>query len=240
MKKQNLKYILDKQGYIILDNLYSPTEVQQIITCIEDTTQNQSSEGFLKTNDLFAIRQLLKNIPHLKKVLLNKNLRSLLSNIYRAPYFLTKGIYFDKPPTSNWFVPYHQDISISVNQKTEVPNYKNWTQKKGQYGVQPPLKILENSTTIRIHLDDTTIENGALKVLPESHTKGIIRTDQKDWDTATEKVCDVKSGGVMLMKPLTLHASHRTKNEKRRRVIHLEFCDQKLESPLQWLEYETL
>jgi len=238
LKKQSLKYILEKQGYIILDNLYSAFEIQQLIKCIDETTQH--SEGFLKTNDLFAIRQLLKNIPNLKEIIFNTHLRSLLSTIFNGPYFLTKGIYFDKPPTSNWFVPYHQDISISVNQKTETPNYKNWTHKKGQYGVQPPLKILENSMTIRIHLDDTTRQNGALKVIPESHTKGIIRTDQKGWNIATEKICDVKSGGVMLMKPLTLHASHRTTNGKRRRVIHLEFCDQKLESTLQWLEYETL
>ncbi len=70
--------------------------------------------------------------------------------------------------------------------------------------------------------------------------KGIIRTDLKDWDINTEKIGNVKKGGVMLMKPLTLHASNRTTNGKRRRVIHLEFCDQKLENPLEWLEYHSL
>ncbi|GGG39083.1 phytanoyl-CoA dioxygenase [Dokdonia pacifica] len=238
MNIHHLAHTLEKQGYFILDDVYSISEIQQITTHVDQASQN--SEGFLKTNDLFAVRQLLKNIPKLKEVLFNTHLISLLSTIYKTKYFLTKAIYFDKPPTSNWFVPYHQDLSISVNQKIDTPNYKNWTYKKGQYGVQPPLKVLENSTAIRIHLDDTTLENGALKVIPTSHSKGIIRTDLKDWDINTEKIGNVKKGGAMLMKPLTLHASNRTTNGKRRRVIHLEFCDQKLESPLEWLEYHSL
>ena len=238
MNNKNLKYTLEQKGYAILDHLYSNPEIQEIITCINKATQH--GEGFLKTKDLFAIRQLLKNIPQLKEVVFNDNLTSLLSNIYTNSYFLTKAIYFDKPSTSNWFVPYHQDISISVNQKIDSKNYKNWTYKKGQHGVQPPLKILKNITTVRIHLDNTTAHNGALKVIPYSHTKGIIRTDQKEWDTHTEHVCDVQKGGVMLMKPLTLHASNRTTNGKQRRVIHLEFCDQELEAPLEWLEYHKI
>ncbi len=44
----------------------------------------------------------------------------------------------------------------------------------------------------------------------------------------------------MLMKPLTLHASSKTINKKQRRVIHLEFCNQLLETPLEWLEYQTI
>lgn len=170
----------------------------------------------------------------------NQKLRRLLSNIYTTPYFLTKAIYFDKPSTSNWFVPYHQDLSISVNQKTDSPGYVNWTYKRGQYGVQPPLSILENTTTIRIHLDTTNLHNGALRVIPNSHKKGIIRTDEKSWNLEEAFICDVKKGGVMLMKPLTLHASSRTTNNKQRRVIHLEFCNQKLASPLEWLEYQKV
>jgi len=106
--------------------------------------------------------------------------------------------------------------------------------------VQPPLGILKSITTIRIHLDDTTLQNGALKVIPASHTKDILRTDRKEWDTHTEKICDVKKGGVLLMKLLTLHASGRTTNGKQRRVIHLEFSNQELEAPLEWLEYHRL
>ncbi|WP_438711257.1 phytanoyl-CoA dioxygenase family protein [Aquimarina muelleri] len=186
---------------------------------------------------MFAIRQLIKNIPELTDLLFNKKLAHLISEFYESEYFLTKAIYFDKPSTSNWFVAYHQDLSISVDKKADVVNYKNWTYKKGQYGVHPPIKILQDTITARIHLDDTDKNNGALKVIPKSHLQGIVRTESNDWDIKTEHICEIKKGGAMLMKPLTLQASNRTTSNKRRRVIHLEFNKHKLSNPLNWSEY---
>ena len=229
------KIELNENGYSILTDLHSENEIEAILVCIENTTQNENS--FLKTKDLFAIRQLLKNIPELTKLLFNTKMKHLLLELSASNYFLTKAIYFDKPSESNWFVGYHQDLSISVDQKLNLSNYKNWTFKKGQYGVQPPIHILQDTITLRIHLDDTNKNNGALKVIPKSHLRGIIRVESKDWDPKNEFICEVPKGGAMLMKPLTLHASNRTTNGKRRRVIHLEFNKHKLTTPLNWLEF---
>ena len=108
--------------------------------------------------------------------------------------------------------------------------------KQNQYAVQPPLHILENNFTIRIHLDDTDENNGALRVIPKSHAKGIYRPETIDWSKEREVTCIVSKGGVMLMRPLLLHASSRTTNNKKRRVIHIEFSNQSLPEPLQWSE----
>lgn len=89
-------------------------------------------------------------------------------------------------------------------------------------------------------MDETREENGALKVIPESHLNGVIRPDSKVWKTEDEFVCEVDKGGAMLMKPLTLHASGRTTNGQKRRVIHLEFNKHKLTEPLNWLEYSKV
>ncbi|TPN82307.1 phytanoyl-CoA dioxygenase family protein [Aquimarina algicola] len=235
MKFISNKIELEENGYSILTDLYTDNEINNILACIEE--DEQSGNSFMKTKDLFAIRQLLKNIPKLTDLLFNKSLTELISDLSESEYFLTKAIYFDKPNGSNWFVPYHQDLSISVDQKADVEHYSNWTFKKGQYGVQPPVKILQDTITIRIHLDKTDKNNGALKVIPKSHLQGIIRIDSEHWDTKNEFVCEVEKGGVMLMKPLILHASNRTMNNKRRRVIHLEFNKHRLSEPLNWLEY---
>lgn len=229
------KIELEENGYSILADIYSNNEISQISTCLKNGEQNGSS--FLKTKDLFAIRQLIKNVPELADLLFNAKLTELISNLSESEYFLTKAIYFDKPSESNWFVAYHQDLSISVDKKVDLENYVNWTYKKDQYGVQPPVNILQDTITIRIHLDDTDENNGALKVIPKSHLNGIVRTDSKDWKIENEYVCKIKKGGAMLMKPLTLHASNRTTNGKKRRVIHLEFNQHKLTEPLKWLEY---
>jgi len=44
----------------------------------------------------------------------------------------------------------------------------------------------------------------------------------------------------MVMKPLLLHASNKTNNNQRRRVIHLEFNSSHLAKPLKWYEYEKV
>jgi hypothetical protein len=232
------KIELEENGYSILADLYSNIEISQILACLENTEQNGNS--FLKTKDLFAIRQLINNVPNLSDLLFNAKLTKLISGLSESQYFLTKAIYFDKPSESNWFVAYHQDLSISVDKKADLKNYSNWTFKKGQYGVQPPIEILQDTITIRIHLDDTDENNGALKVIPKSHLNGIVRVDSKDWDIENEFICKVKKGGAMLMKPLTLHASNRTTNGQKRRVIHLEFNKHKLTEPLAWLEHYVI
>lgn len=229
------KIELEENGYSVLTDLYSDREISQILACIENAEQNESS--FMKTKNLFAIRQLLKNIPELSNLLFNGKLTELISDLSQSEYFLTKAIYFDKPSESNWFVAYHQDLSISVDKKADLGNYVNWTFKKGQYGVQPPIEILQDTITIRIHLDKTDKKNGALKVIPKSHLNGIVRADSKDWNIENEFICEVEKGGAMLMKPLTLHASNRTTNGKIRRVIHLEFNKHNLTEPLAWLEH---
>lgn len=238
MKYINSKTELEENGFSIIEEFYSNDEINDILFCIKNAEQGENS--FLKTKDLFAIRQLIKSIPELKALLFNNKLVDLVSSFSESNYFLTKAIYFDKPKESNWFVSYHQDLSIVVDKNVDLKNYQNWTFKKKQYGVQPPLKVLQDTITIRIHLDDTNENNGALKVVPKSHLKGIIRIDSGIVATNKEHICKVKKGGVMLMKPLTLHASNRTKNNQQRRVIHLEFNKHELEKPLNWLEKENI
>lgn len=143
------KIELEENGYSILTDLYSENEISQILICLENAQQDGNT--VLKTKDLFAIRQLIKNVPDLTNLLFNKKLTDLISDLSESEYFLTKAIYFDKPSESNWFVAYHQDLSISVNEKADLKNYVNWTFKKGQYGVQPPIKVLKDTITIRIH-----------------------------------------------------------------------------------------
>lgn len=195
-----------------------------------------SKENFRKSQELFAIRQFLKEVPEIRDLIFNDSVQQIIREIFGAKYFVVKSIYFDKPETSNWYVAYHQDLTISVDKKLELPDFGPWITKLNQFAVQPPLEVLENIYTIRIHLDDTDENNGALKVVPKSHAKGIYRPETIDWAVETEHICNVERGGIMIMKPLILHGSNRTTNGKKRRVIHIEFSDKELPEVLQWSE----
>ena len=102
--------------------------------------------------------------------------------------------------------------------------------------VQPPAAVLENTVTIRLHLDDCDATNGALKVVPGSHRGGVVPAEAIAARTATATICAVPAGGAMLMKPLLLHASGRSASSRPRRVVHLEFSAAELPSGLAWRE----
>lgn len=221
-------------GFAIIHSIYSNEEVEQILATIEKA--DKTNETFRKSSDLFAIRQFLKEIPEAKKLIYNSNLTIIVNQLFGEGFFTVKSIYFDKPETSNWYVAYHQDLTISVDKKIELPGYGPWTVKQNQFAVQPPLEILKNIFTIRIHLDDTDEQNGALKVVPGSHNKNIYRPETIDWSVEKETSCNVSKGGIMIMKPLLLHSSGRTTNNKKRRVIHIEFSNKELPAELNWAE----
>lgn len=234
MNVQDHKNVILENGFGIINTIFSNEEVDKIINILENI--DTSKETFRKSEDLFAIRQFLKEIPEIKGLIFNDNIKKVVREIFGEKYVAVKSIYFDKPEKSNWYVAYHQDLTISVDKKVNLPGFGPWTTKQNQFAVQPPLDILENMYTIRIHLDDTDEYNGALKVVPKSHSKGIYRPETIDWTVETEEICSVEKGGIMIMKPLTLHGSNRTTNGKKRRVIHIEFSDRELPDQLQWSE----
>ncbi len=223
---------LQNKGFGILNYVYTKRELKKIT--------KQLDTYFSQTDEVpFGKRTLLKDIPSLKDLLFNKNLLSIIRAI-NPKAFLSKSIYFDKPPNANWLVTWHQDIPINVNKKIELNGYSNWTKKGNINSVCPPEEILKNTFTIRIHLDDTNSRNGALKIVPGSHNKKLSSLEIKTiTENCTPYLCEVSAGGIQLMKPLTLHSSEKSKKQKRR-VIHLEFSSLDLAEGIDWMEKEAL
>lgn len=219
---------LEHKGFAMLNYVFTKREIARLKGALD-----KSLEPAEKT---YSQRKLLQVAPNLKGMLFNKNLLRIIHSI--DPHaFLVKAIYFDKTPETNWFVSWHQDMPINVKAKKEVAGFTRWTSKEGIHSVCPPEQVCKNIFTLRIHLDDTDENNGALKVLPGSHRK---RHFDSDIATITENslpfTCEMNAGGVLAMKPLLLHASGKSKSQKRRRVIHLEFSSMTLPSGLEWLE----
>ena len=225
---------LHATGFAVIRDLYDEALIQQIVALVEAADSERPT--FRRTAGLFAIRQFLKELPEAAALLCNERFRQLVADLAGPGYFIVKSIYFDKPEASNWFVAYHQDLSISVDRKGDFAGFSSWTVKQNQYSVQPPLAILEDNLTVRIHLDDTTAANGALRVVPGSHGKGVYRPEAIDWSNEYEVCCEVPRGGVMLMRPLLLHASDRTTNHQARRVVHIELSRRQLPQGLSWSE----
>ena len=225
---------LATQGFAAVSNLYSPAEIATLLQCIECAPAVGAS--FRRSQEVFAIRNLVGEIPTLFPLLATRALQTLLAEVLPAGCQLTKAIYFDKPAQSNWLVAWHQDLMINVDCRADLPGFGPWTAKAGWVAVQPPVGVLENTVTIRLHLDDCDATNGALKVVPGSHRQGVVPAQNIASQTSMATVCAVPAGGAMLMKPLLLHASGRSTSVRSRRVIHLEFSAQELPTGLVWRE----
>ena len=86
--------------------------------------------------------------------------------------FVVGGILFDKQEGANWKLPWHQDVTIAITNKVDVNGYGPWSMKQGVLHVQPPATVLENMLSVRLHLDDCPLPNGALRVIPKAHLAG--------------------------------------------------------------------
>ena len=214
---------LDKNGFSILNRVYTTREVRQIRSALHKVLFSEER----KTNTV-SRRRLFLDFPKLLPMVLNENLMFLIKSIDRKA-FLSKAIFFDKQPESNWYVTWHQDQTINVQEKVETEGYDYWTQKDDVVSVIPPEELLHNTFTLRIHLDETDASNGSLNVVAGSHKK---RLSDQEIKTITSNSapydCAVDLGGVHLMRPLLLHRSAKTMANKRRRVIHLEFTSYSL------------
>lgn len=144
---------LESNGFSVIENVFTEEQIKILSDKID--AADSSKATFRRTANLFAIRQFLKEVPAAIPLIFTDKLKNIIHHLFGKNYFVVKSIYFDKPPGSNWFVAYHQDLTISVTAKTNIGGYGPWSVKQDQYSVQPPLQILHNAFTIRIHLDNT-------------------------------------------------------------------------------------
>jgi hypothetical protein len=221
---------LSESGYLVLPRLISRKEA-----CL---LRSEADRLLTTSLDKGGARNALGKSARLDRFATTGAPFRLATAVLGTPVQATKLTVFDKRPDANWSVPWHQDLTIAVEQRIEVTGFGSWSIKLGVPHVQPPASLLERILAIRVHLDDTPPSNGALRVLPGTHKLG--RLSNADVSAlrgqVQEETCVVPAGGAMLMSPLLVHASSRTHGEKRRRVLHFEYCAAALPGGLSWPE----
>jgi hypothetical protein len=143
--------------------------------------------------------------------------------------------YFEKSSDKNWLVAFHQDLSIPVQEKISHLMYSGWSEKEGVIYTQPPVEVLDQMVAVRVHLDECGPRNGPLRVISGSHTYGRIMDNEIDSKKQLgEIVCCVSQGGVLVMRPLLLHASSKASTSSFRRVLHFLFAPATPPEGLRW------
>jgi ectoine hydroxylase-related dioxygenase (phytanoyl-CoA dioxygenase family) len=220
---------LHSHGYAIVNTVLSLDDVDQYIGILNGCNSNGGRRGGIRNLlEIDAMRELAQSPPVL----------ALIHPVLGQEAFPVRGILFDKQDGTNWKVPWHQDVTIAVKNRIEADGYGPWSIKDGVLHVQPPSAILEKMVSVRLHLDDCPLANGALRVIPGSHRHG--RVDQNCISDFVlkhaEVVCEVNRGDALLMRPLTIHASSAASIPSHRRVIHFDFANVELAAGLAWHE----
>ncbi len=197
--------------------------------------------GVRSRGGIYAVRNLLRLSPAIGEWARSAEVRCLVDRHLAGGGFPVRGTLFDKTAGANWLVPWHQDLTICVAARVDIPGYGPWTTKAGVLHVQPPARVLEEMLSVRIHLDDCQESNGALCVLPGTHRLGRLAPRQiaEQQGRVTPFGCVVPAGGVVLMRPLLIHASSPASGAIHRRVIHIDYACAPLDGGLRWAEPET-
>jgi ectoine hydroxylase-related dioxygenase (phytanoyl-CoA dioxygenase family) len=109
-------------------------------------------------------------------------------------------------------VMWHQDTALPLQERRETRGWGPWSIKDGVNYAHAPASALRQVLALRVHLDDSTAKNGPLRVLPGTHTLGVL-TDKALHELSTEIApveCLVSEGGVLAMRPLIVHASSKS------------------------------
>jgi hypothetical protein len=220
----------EKEGFVITSPLFSLQEVEHLRTILEE--QRQREDGPRRG----GMRDVLDNLPALRSTSKHSAIRTIVDQVLGEDAFVVRATLFDKTESSNWKVPWHQDVTIAVAEPRDIPGYGPWSSKAGITHVQPPSEVLERMLTVRVHLDDCPASNGALRVLPGTHRLGKLNQNYvgEHVDEACAICCEAHAGEAVVMRPLLLHASSTAEHPGHRRVLHFDYAIGELPAGLEW------
>jgi hypothetical protein len=147
-----------------------------------------------------------------------------------------RALLFNKTARNNWRLGWHQDRTIAVKRRIDVPGFSVWSVKDGVDHVEPPFALIASMLTLRLHLDDTPHDNAPLLIAPASHTLGVINASAAPAVAARlgSVACVAKAGDVWAYATSILHASDRATQPRERRVLHVDFASFDLPGGLEW------
>ncbi|MBX9791973.1 MAG: phytanoyl-CoA dioxygenase family protein [Pirellulales bacterium] len=224
---------LSRDGFVLLAGVFARAEVDDLAADLDRTLEQRAEAAgsiLTRSRRVYAARNLLTVWPRALQLTANVRVAAALDTILGPRWGLVRGLLFDKPPEQSWSLPWHQDLTIAVAQHRDPPGeFSKPTLKAGVAHVEASREVLERMVTARIHLDDVTLENGPLRVLPGSHAHGksLAFDEVGTADGPRPHTVLARAGDVLLMRPLLAHSSIAAEGgtHRHRRILHLEFAD---------------
>jgi len=189
----NLRESILESGFAIVLNVFAADEISRASELLRETSLRRSRAG---------IRHALAD-PAIATLASDKRLLRIAQEILGAGAIPFRATLFDKSRLSNWLVVWHQDTALPLRGRRDAPGWGPWSIKSGIHYAHAPANALRRVLAIRVHLDDSSADNGPLRVLPHTHTSGVL--DDRGIHQLAEEIapvdCLVASGRLLVMKP---------------------------------------
>jgi Phytanoyl-CoA dioxygenase (PhyH) len=205
------------RGFAIIPDVLNPSDVDSLLGKLSEPGLSRSRAGIRHAMRISCVNTLAHD----------ERLLGIARRILGNDALPFKATIFDKSLTANWLVVWHQDTALPLKQRRDWPEWGPWSVKDGVTYAHAPASALSKMVALRVHLDDSTLENGPLRVLPGTHELGVL-TDNAIHDLSTKISCvdcPVPKGGVLAMRPLLVHASSKSLANLPRRVLHIEYAE---------------
>jgi phytanoyl-CoA hydroxylase len=218
---QEQQVFFSENGYLVVDQVFLPEEVTIFQRACDDLAA--LGAGLATSTDRLKMKVFDDNIklvqqvgdPHeMSGVWLDlvKDTRLLdMTEALLGPNLL---VYYSqlmmKAPRQGFTAPWHQDFAFFPHGKAGI-------------------------LACTVAIDDATLENGCIRVIPGSHRLGLINhynrdglftgvvQDEHAFDASSEVALTAKAGSVIFWHSLTLHASHPNRTEQPRRALVIEY-----------------
>jgi hypothetical protein len=208
---------MDDPGFAIHAQVFEPSEMSRVLQTLATAEVARTKAG---------IRHLL-SVPMVRDLAQDPRLRGRARQFLGPDAVPFRATLFDKSQAANWLVVWHQDTALPLRARIEDDGWGPWSSKGGMLYAHAPAWALGRVVALRVHLDDSTLTNGPLRVLPHSHVHGVL--DEREIEHRARAVaavdCVAPAGGVVAMRPLVVHASSKSTDARPRRVLHIEYAD---------------
>jgi Protein involved in biosynthesis of mitomycin antibiotics/polyketide fumonisin len=208
-------------GFISVDNIFNDKEVEQSIDAIMHLGMVESKgaklqftkpENELKTIEEreLALRKIYEFVnveEQLREIAYHPAIIDTITKIFGEEPKLIQDMALLKPPHGGGEKPWHQDMA-----------YGNLTYTKSAIGVW-------------IALDEATVDNGCMHVIPGSHQEGATpHYAIRDWQLCDSQVpverdvaVPIQPGGVLFFHGMLYHGTPSNFSHMRRRALQFHY-----------------
>jgi ectoine hydroxylase-related dioxygenase (phytanoyl-CoA dioxygenase family) len=214
---------MDGSGFVLHERVFSDAECEGLAEALSASRIRRSKAGarHLMSNPLVAALAKDRRLVEIARGWIGQD---------PIPY---RATLFEKTGEHNWLVTWHQDTTLPLESRHDSCEWGPWSSKENILYAHAPTWALSRVVALRLHLDSSTARNGPLRVIPESHVRGVM-SDEEVFEFSKSHPgveCHAGRGAVLAMTPLLVHASSKAELPQPRRVLHFEYAEARDLSP---------